>query len=241
MPVILGAAADAHSLDDQSLGLLGSTLLGGWLFATVVAFYRLPAVSRHLALAVGAGLAASGFVVSLLTGHLWGLYAAWAIAGMGAAIVYCVSIQTIAELGYVERAFGLKVSAEVISGALLLFAFPALLIASWGFPGSMYGIAAVYLLAVVLEQETELQPTETPEQRCNRFDDASQATVQDWRDTRAANWKRARKTLRALTAEQQAQVDRRFTQNRFMPGDPVYLLEIIRSVLKGHHEPATRF
>jgi hypothetical protein len=79
----------------------------------------------------------------------------------------------------------------------------------------------------------DLQPTETPEQRCNRFDDENLARVQDWRDTRAANWKRARKTLRALTAEQQAQVDRRFTQNRFMPGDPVYLLEIIRSVLKG--------
>jgi len=166
MPVILGAAADAHALDDQALGLLGSTLLGGWLFATVVSFYRLPVVSRHLALTVGAALAASGFALALLTNHLWGLYAAWGVAGMGAAMVYCVSIQTIAELGYVERAFGLKVSAEVISGALLLFAFPVLLIASWGFPGAMYGIAAVYLLAAVLtpwvrapvQREASVQP-----------------------------------------------------------------------------------
>lgn len=150
MPVILGAAADAHDLDDQRLGLLGSTLLGGWLCATVAAFFLLPTVSRHLALAAGVGLAASGFLVSLLTGQLWGLYAAWAVAGLGAAIVYCVSIQTIAELGYVERAFGLKVSSEVISGAILLYAFPALLIAWWGFKGAMYGIAGVYLLAVLL-------------------------------------------------------------------------------------------
>jgi hypothetical protein len=80
----------------------------------------------------------------------------------------------------------------------------------------------------------ELQPTETPAQRCHRFDEASLATVQRWRDTRAADWRRARRTLRAMSAEQQAQVDRRFTQNRFMPGDPVYLLEIIRDVRKAN-------
>ena len=78
----------------------------------------------------------------------------------------------------------------------------------------------------------ELQPTETPEERCRKFDDAGLATVKRWRDTRAANWRRARQTLRALPAHVQAQVHQRWTQNRFMPGDPVYLLESIRAVLK---------
>lgn len=83
----------------------------------------------------------------------------------------------------------------------------------------------------------ELQPTETPEERCRRFDDTSLATVQRWRDTRAADWRRARRTLRALPTEIQARVHQRWTRNRFMPGDPVYLLETIRAVLKeGSHE-----
>lgn len=78
----------------------------------------------------------------------------------------------------------------------------------------------------------ELQPTETPEQRCERFDLASVATVQRWRDDEAKRWRRARRELRAMTAEQQAQVDRRWAQNRFMPKTAVYLLESIRAVKK---------
>ena len=82
----------------------------------------------------------------------------------------------------------------------------------------------------------ELQPTETPEQRCNRFDDASVATVQRWRDDEAERWRRARRELRALSTGQQAAVDRRWAQNRFMPKTAVYLLETIRAVKKGEQE-----
>jgi len=78
----------------------------------------------------------------------------------------------------------------------------------------------------------ELQPTETPEERCNRFDAEAVATLKRWRATRAADWRRARHKLRNLPPEIQAKVHQRWTQNRFMPGDPVYLLESIRAVLK---------
>ena len=76
----------------------------------------------------------------------------------------------------------------------------------------------------------DLQPTETPQQRCDRFDLDGVATVQRWRDAEADRWRRARRTLRTLSAEQRAQVHARFTLNRFMPKTAFYLLEIIRAV-----------
>jgi hypothetical protein len=76
----------------------------------------------------------------------------------------------------------------------------------------------------------DLQPTETPQERCDRFDLEGVATVQRWRDAEADRWRRARRTLRTLSAEQRAQVHARFTLNRFMPKTAVYLLEIIRAV-----------
>ena len=81
----------------------------------------------------------------------------------------------------------------------------------------------------------DLQPTETPQQRCDRFDLESVAMVQRWRDAEAARWRRARRTLRNLTAEQRAKVHARFTLNRFMPKTAVYLLETIRAVCA--HQP----
>ena len=76
----------------------------------------------------------------------------------------------------------------------------------------------------------DLQPTETPQERCDRFDLEGVAMVQRWRDDEADRWRRARRTLRTLSAEQRAQVHARFTLNRFMPKTAVYLLEVIRTV-----------
>lgn len=76
----------------------------------------------------------------------------------------------------------------------------------------------------------ELQPTETPQERCDRFDLDSVATVQRWRDAEAERWRKARRELRAMTPAEQSQVDRRWAQNRFMPKTAVYLLETIRAV-----------
>lgn len=78
----------------------------------------------------------------------------------------------------------------------------------------------------------ELQPTETPEERCERFDRGNVAAVQSWRDTRAANWRRARYQFRTLPPIERHIVQRQFFGNRFMPKDPVYLLETIRDVLR---------
>jgi hypothetical protein len=78
----------------------------------------------------------------------------------------------------------------------------------------------------------ELQPTETAESRCRRFDEAMAETVRDWRATRAAKWRRARKLYRSLDDSLRAEVDARFFDNRFMPKDPVYLLDIIHGMMR---------
>jgi hypothetical protein len=78
----------------------------------------------------------------------------------------------------------------------------------------------------------ELQPTQTPEERCRQFDDNTIAFVQSLRDHRASNWRRARHQLRTMLPFLRGIVEARFFRNRFMPKDPVYLLEIIRAVTK---------
>lgn len=77
----------------------------------------------------------------------------------------------------------------------------------------------------------ELAPTQTPLERCQHFDQVSQTWVQSWRNERAARWRKARKQWNELSEFQAALVQIRYVHNHFMPGDPTYLLDIIRDVL----------
>lgn len=83
----------------------------------------------------------------------------------------------------------------------------------------------------------ELQPTQTPEERCRQFDDSTVAFIQSLRDHRAVNWRRARHQLRTMLPFLRGIVEARFFGNRFMPKDPVYLLEVIRAVTKEETQP----
>ena len=159
LPVTLGSAADSYSLNDQQLGLLGSSLLSGWLIATIPAFFYLHLINRKWVTVSGAFLAAAGSIISVFSESIIVLYLSWAMAGFGMALVYCVSIQLIAELGDLERSFGYKIVAEVTGGAALLYIFPAFIISIWHFAGASYGVAATYLSALFfLRWITPFQP-----------------------------------------------------------------------------------
>ena len=149
LPVTLGSAADSYLLSDQQIGLLASSLLTGWLIATVVAFFFMQKFDRRWVTALGACLAAIGSIASQFGDGLGLLYLTWGLAGFGMAIVYCVSIQLIAELGDIERGFGFKLISEVSGAAILLYIFPVFIISVWHYAGASYGVAAVYLSALI--------------------------------------------------------------------------------------------
>jgi len=78
----------------------------------------------------------------------------------------------------------------------------------------------------------ELQPKQTPQQRCEQFDQAAVEMVQRWRDAEADRWRRARRMFRALPPATRTQVEARFWDNRFMPKTAGYLIETIHAVNK---------
>ena len=149
LPVTLGSAADTFLLNDQQMGLLGSSLLTGWVLATVPAFFYMHKIDRKWVTTIGALLAALGSTAAQFVDTVSLLYLTWAFAGFGMAMVFCVSIQLITELGNIERSFGLKLVSEVTGGAVLVYVFPVFIISVWHFAGASYGVAAVYLSAII--------------------------------------------------------------------------------------------
>ena len=128
MPLILGSAADHFSLSAQQLGLLGSSLLGGWLVATMPAYFCMHKINRKWVVLSGATLSFAGFLVSQFVSTVSYLNLSWSVAGFGAALIYCVAIQVIAETGKMERAFGFRIISEVSSAAISVIYFPRLLL-----------------------------------------------------------------------------------------------------------------
>jgi predicted MFS family arabinose efflux permease len=119
--------------------------------------------------AAGALLSAAGFMVSTTVTDIKLLYAAWFIAGLGAGLPFSIAIQTLAELGNQERVMGLKLTAEVLLGAALLYLFPVLLIAHWQYDGAAFGIAIALLLGLpVIRKIPSTHRTQRPRQTGDR-------------------------------------------------------------------------
>ena len=76
----------------------------------------------------------------------------------------------------------------------------------------------------------DLAPTETPDQRIDRIDQETVAMVQRWRNHTAQTWRRARRQLRTLTADQRAAVLKRWNI-RGLPKQAHYLADLIHTEL----------
>lgn len=73
----------------------------------------------------------------------------------------------------------------------------------------------------------ELVKHRTVEERMDAMEAGSDAMIQSWRDNRADNWRKARRELRELPPLRQSGLSAYLAQAG-CPGDPVYLLEMLR-------------
>jgi predicted MFS family arabinose efflux permease len=151
LPMFLGVAQDYRELDNQSIGLLSSMFFAGYTLTTSTAFFWIRRVNWKivtlLALIIGSmALILAGFSRSFTV-----LMICIFIAGGAFSTVYGIGATALGDTGNPARWFGLKISAEAMLGAVLLFLLPGTLISSFGFKGMMIGmVVAVLVLAPVL-------------------------------------------------------------------------------------------
>jgi predicted MFS family arabinose efflux permease len=151
LPMFLGVAQDYRELDNQSIGLLSSMFFAGYTLTTSTAFFWIRRVNWKivtlLALIIGSmALILAGFSRSFTV-----LMICIFIAGGAFSTVYGIGATALGDTGNPARWFGLKISAEAMLGAILLFLLPGTLISSFGFKGMMIGmVVAVLVLAPVL-------------------------------------------------------------------------------------------
>ena len=151
LPMFLGVAQDYRELDNRSIGLLSSMFFAGYTLTTSTAYFWIRRINwkivSWIALLIGSiALVLAGYSQSRRL-----LMLCIFIAGGAFSTVYGIGATALGDTSNPARWYGLKISAEALLGAVLLFVLPGTLISSYGFIGMMTGmVLAVVLLAPAL-------------------------------------------------------------------------------------------
>ncbi len=151
LPMFLGVAQDYRELDNQGIGLLSSMFFAGYTLTTSTAFFWIRRINWRLATLLALVV---GSVALLVAGYSQNhnlLMLCIFVAGGAFSTVYGITATALGDTSNPARWYGLKISAEAMLGAILLFLLPGTLISSHGFMGMMAGmVLAVVVLAPAL-------------------------------------------------------------------------------------------
>lgn len=140
MPLLLGTAGEAFGLSPAQLGTLSLTAGIGYLVGTLTGPLWVERVNwRVVAFAIVVAVIASFLMASQLSGKL--LYAGFVIFGFFCALAIALAMRVLADMPDPERAYGTRLSVELISIGVFLILLPILFISQGGFSGAMLGLA----------------------------------------------------------------------------------------------------
>lgn len=146
LPMFLGVAQDYRELDNRSIGLLSSMFFAGYTLTTSSAFFWIRRINWRVVTIIALFL---GCVALLWAGYTQNhavLMLCIFIAGCAFSTVYGIGTTALSDTSNPARWYGLKISAEALLGAILLFVLPGTLISSHGFMGLMSGMVLAVLL-----------------------------------------------------------------------------------------------
>jgi len=140
MPLLLGAAGEAFGLTPAQLGTLSLTAGIGYLAGTLTGPLWVERVNwRFAAFAILAAVIASFLLATQLSGTV--IYAGFATFGFFCALAIALAMRVLADMPDPERAYGTRLSVELISIGAFLVILPILFISRAGFSGAMLGLA----------------------------------------------------------------------------------------------------
>ncbi|WP_372831939.1 MFS transporter [Pontibacterium sp.] len=146
LPILLGGAAEHLQLQEEQVGLIASSYFVGFLLVCLSAVFWIRRFDWQYVSTTGFALLSGGLAGGAFVNQYEALLALMAISGVGAGILFGLAVCVLSDTNDPDRYFGIKLLAEQIVGAALLFLLPMYVTAQWGFPGLMLTVAAVLAL-----------------------------------------------------------------------------------------------
>ena len=140
MPLLLTSIDEGLGLSTQDKANLSSYAFAGYLVGTLIGPVIVDRVSWRLFSLVAATLAALSLIVSA---HSVSTILAFSWLGFGffSSFLHSICMRILAEMPDEERAYGTRLSVELVSISLILFILPILFIKHYQYFGAAYALA----------------------------------------------------------------------------------------------------
>jgi len=146
LPVFIGVSQDYRELDNKSVGLISSVYFAGFTLTTGTAFFWIRRINWKTVTWTAVLIGSLALLLAGYSHNRSTLMLCMFVAGGAFSTVYGIGATALGDTSNPARWYGLKISAEALLGAILLFVLPATLIASYGFMGLMAGMVLTVLL-----------------------------------------------------------------------------------------------
>lgn len=145
-PLFLTALAEQFALNDEQLGILGSAYLSGFALVALFSVIWMSRVSWRRTGWLAYAMIAAGVVGFSLAESVSHLITAMIILGIGSGVIFTIALGIMAASKDPDRAYGFKLSTEMLLAAVLMFGMTTLVINKFGYTGFIIAIAAIYML-----------------------------------------------------------------------------------------------
>jgi len=147
LPLLLGVIAQHLALDEAQTGLVASYYYGAYFLATLTSVIWIRRISWRTLTFLGGGIMVVGLLISVLFNNTFeGVVGGIMLSGLGAAMVYALSVTLVSDMEDKDRRFAIKLIPEQVIPAILLLVLPALVIEDFGLPGMLLVLAGTILL-----------------------------------------------------------------------------------------------
>ena len=127
LPLVIGAAAESQELTSDKAGLVASSYFFAYLLICLSAVFWINRIPWRVVSLCGFILLTCGLLVTVLFPYYGALLAGMFVSGCGAGILFGLALCVISETDDPDRYFGVKIVAEQLLGAALLFALPLIM------------------------------------------------------------------------------------------------------------------
>lgn len=147
-PVFLSTIAQEFTFGDEQLGLLGSYYLGGFALVALFAPLWMPRLPWRLTAGVAYGLVSSA-LVWLSVAEPAAVHSGMMLLGLGSAFIFTIGLGVLSAAPDPGRAYGFKLSAEMIVAAITMFVMTKLVVVSFGYNGFIWASGVIYGLSAL--------------------------------------------------------------------------------------------